>query len=113
MRCVIRNGLVITPNGRYPWDVVCEDEHIVALQAQYQLRGFAELTRNAFALIFENLPDALRFRFSSLGEQFLRVWAGRVRTQVLTKCRHALVKFAEDNISAVAAQHLRLRHGRQ
>jgi dihydroorotase len=32
MRLVIRNGTVVSPRGQYPWDVICEDESIAALQ---------------------------------------------------------------------------------
>jgi allantoinase len=32
MRLVIRGGMVVTPHGRHAWDVVCEDEKIIAIQ---------------------------------------------------------------------------------
>src|SRR5579885_3166543 len=32
VRVVIRNGLVMTPHGRYPWDIVCEDGRIAAVR---------------------------------------------------------------------------------
>jgi len=57
MRLVIRNGMVITPNGRYPWDVVCEDERIVALQAHGTASGADEEIDAGGQLVFPGFID--------------------------------------------------------